>query len=454
MNGKLLIKSGRLSTAVLVGAVVGLIGAPPAFSDNGNKTAGLEKSVVYLETAWTGFVQVPPSADKAGEGYWTDERKYSVTCTGFYVSKTGDIVTAGHCVDPGQGRQVIIDAYLDEQNALDLKQEAYSNWVVEGDQKGSPVGRTVRAIQPNGVDGATITSPTTVQVVDFQATDAGDIALLHLPNTNKETPGLVVAEKAPQVGEDVTSIGFPGDIQDIADQSQIARASFKTGTVSSDQVTPTGVTQIEVSTELAPGMSGGPTVNKDEQVVGVNSSGLTKQAGFNFITYTPDLRSFLQSHNVPLVQPAAPPRGTSPVLWIVIGAVVVAAVAAGLLLLLLRRGRTPKFAGAGPAMGGYAMPGGAGGMYPTQAQMPGASPSGPMTQPAATVAPPPSSEQLGSPAMSGASAAPVGSGNTYPTGGGDATAGQTMAAGKYCPSCGAGHEPDDHFCPQCGKPME
>jgi serine protease Do len=453
MNGKLLFKSGRLSTAVLVGAVVGLIGAPPAFSDNGNQMAGLEKSIVYLETDWTGFVQVPPSADKAGQGYWTDELKYSVTCTGFYVSKSGDIVTAGHCVDPGQGRQVILNGYLNEQNATDLQEQAYTNWVVEGDQKGSAVGRTTRAIQPNGVDGATITSPTTVQVVDFKATDAGDIALLHLPNMNKETPGLVIADKAPQVGDDVTSIGFPGDLQDIADQSQIARTSFKTGTVSSDQVTPSGVTQIEVSTELAPGMSGGPTVNKAEQVVGVNSSGLTKQAGFNFITYTPDLRSFLQSHNVPLVQPPAPPGGTSPILWIVIAAVAALAVAAGLLFLLLRRRRTPQFAAAGPATGDYRTPGGVGGMYPMQAPMPGPSPNGPITQPAATLAPPPPSEHLGSPAMSGGPAAPAGGGSIYPTGGGDTTAGQTSAAGKYCPSCGAGHEPDDHFCPQCGKPM-
>jgi len=187
------------------------------------------------------------------------------------------------------------------------------------------------AIDPDDIGGVVMSS---------KGPDAGDVALLHLPNMNKETPGLVVAQKAPQVGEQVTSIGFPGDIQDITDQSQIARASFKSGTVSSNQVTPSGVTQIEVSTELAPGMSGGPTVNKDDEVVGVNSNGLTTQAGFNFITYTPDLRTFLQSHNVLLVQPPAPPNGGSKTLWYIIGGIVVVlAVAAGLLLLLLRRRR-------------------------------------------------------------------------------------------------------------------
>jgi LPXTG-motif cell wall-anchored protein len=465
MKRSFVLKAVRLPTAVLLGAAVVLTGAPAASSDNGNQTASLEKSIVFLQTDWSGFVQVPPGADKAGQGYWTDKLKYTVTCTGWYVSKSGDIVTAGHCVDPGNGRQVIIDGYLSDQKATNLKDQAYANWVVEGDQKGSPVGRSTRAIQPNGVDGATITSLTTLQVIDSKGPDAGDVALLHLPNMNKETPGLVVAQKAPQVGEQVTSIGFPGDIQDITDQTQIARASFKSGTVSSDQVTPTGVTQIEVSTQLAPGMSGGPTVNKDDEVVGVNSNGLTKQAGFNFITYTPDLRTFLQSHNVPLVQPPAPPSGGSNTLWYVIGGIVVVlAVAAGLLLLLLRRRRTPQFAGAGAPMpsypmqgpGPYPMPG----SVPTQGFAPETSQTGPSSQMAATAPPPqmaatapppPTPESADSAVIGRVSTGPIsGPSGTQPAGG-DTTTSQTGTVGNFCPACGAAHRPDDHFCPQCGK---
>jgi serine protease Do len=451
-------KSVRLVTAMLLGVAVVLTGAPAASSDNGNQTASLEKSIVLLQTDWSGFIQVPPSADTAGNGYWTDKLKYSVTCTGWYVSKSADIVTAGHCVDPGQGRQVVLDGYLADQKATNLKDQAYANWVVEGDQKGSPVGRSMRAIQPNGVDGATITSLTTVQIIDSKGPDAGDMALLHLPNMNKETPGLVVAQKAPQVGEQVTSIGFPGDIQDITDQSQIARASFKSGTVSSNQVTPSGVTQIEVSTELAPGMSGGPTVNKDDEVVGVNSNGLTTQAGFNFITYTPDLRTFLQSHNVLLVQPPAPPSGGSKTLWYIIGGIVVVlAVAGGLLLLLLRRRRTPQFAGAGAPMPSYPMQGS--GPYPTPDSFPtpGSAPeitqTGPSSQMAATAPPPPTPESAESAVMGGASTGPISGGSSTQPVGGDTTTSQTGTGGNFCPSCGAAHRPDDHFCPQCGKPV-
>jgi serine protease Do len=456
MNRSFVLKSVRLLTAMLLGVAVVLTGAPAASSDNGNQTASLEKSIVFLQTDWSGFIQVPPSVDKAGQGYWTDKLKYSVTCTGWYVSKSADIVTAGHCVDPGKGRQVIIDGYLADQKATNLKDQAYANWVVEGDEKGSPVGRGMRAIQPNGVDGATITSVTTVQVMDFKGPEAGDVALLHLPNMNKETPGLVVAQKTPQVGEQVTSIGFPGDIQDITDQSQIARASFKSGTVSSDQVTPSGVTQIEVSTELAPGMSGGPTVNKDDEVVGVNSSGLTTQAGFNFITYTPDLRTFLQSHNVALVQPPAPPSGGSNALWYIIGGIVVVlAVAAGLLLLLRRR-RTPQFAGAGAPMPSYPMQGPGPyptpGSFPTQGSAPQTGQAGPSSQMAATAPPPPTPESADPAAMGGVSTGPISGGSSTRPAGGDTTTSQTGTAANFCPSCGAAHRPEDHFCPQCGKP--
>ncbi len=200
MKRTLITKLVHVLAATLLGAAVVLTGAPTAFSDNGSNTADLEKSIVYLQTKWTGFVQVPPSADAKGQGYWTDRVSYSTSCTAWYVSKTAELITAGHCVDPVQGREVILNGYLQDQKATDLTQDALANWHVEGDEQGSPVGRNVQAIQPQGVDGATITSSTTVQVVDFKATDAGDVALLHLPNMAKETPGLIVAQNAPESG--------------------------------------------------------------------------------------------------------------------------------------------------------------------------------------------------------------------------------------------------------------
>jgi serine protease Do len=448
MKARLIRNSAHLLTTFLLTAAVALTAAPAAKSDNKEALASLEKSIVFLQTQWSGSILVPPSADAAGEGYWTEKLKYSVTCTGWYASASAQIVTAGHCVDPGQGRLVLLDGYLHDQKATSFKDEAYANWRVEGAMGGSPPDRSVRAIQPNGVDGASITSPTTVEVVDVKAPEAGDIALLHVPNLSKPTPGLVIAQNAPQVGDPVTSIGFPGDLQDIADQSQIARASFKTGTISSNQVTPSGVVQIEVSTELAPGMSGGPTVNKDGQVIGVNSRGLTTQAGFNFITNTPDLRSFLMSHNVTLVNPPAPPKTQSSMQWYVIGAaVLIAAAVVGLLLLvLLRRRHAPQFAGAG----GAPIPG-----YPTPGPQPGAVPGWMPGQPPGQTAPisgPPPAPTTAPPAAGAVPPGPTPTGSSR-WGGGDTLTTPTQNAGNFCGSCGAAHSPEARFCPQCGKPL-
>jgi serine protease Do len=450
MNATFIKNSARLFAAFLLAAAVGLTGAPAASSDDKEGLGDLEKSIVLLLTQWSGSILVPPSADAAGQGYWTEKLKYSVSCTGWYASAAAQIVTAGHCVDPGQGRKVLLDGYLQEQKAASLKDKAYANWRVEGDMGGSPPDRSVRAIQPNGLDGATITSPTTVEVVDVKPPEAGDIALLHVPNMSKQTPGLVVAQNSPKVGDSVTSIGFPGDLQDIADQSQIARTSFKTGTVSSNQVTPAGVTQTEVSTELAPGMSGGPTVNKDGRVVGVNSRGLTTQAGFNFVTNTPDLRSFLLSHNVPLVEAPAPPKtGLGPALYIVGGgvALVLAGTFGALVLLMRRRRRTPQFAG-GPPVPGYPMQGPP--PSPPQGWMPPLRPqqTGPKIETPAASQP----VAAGPGSLSGGATDPPPAGGVEQASGNTLT-NHTTAAGQFCGSCGAAHRPDDHFCPGCGKPV-
>lgn len=339
----------RMTVAVLAGlaAIMSMIAvtvsaSAPAGADAAgtNTLAGLEKSLVILQTKWSGEINVPASASTDGVGFWTKPLSAFTTCTGWFASKTGQIVTAGHCVDPAQGRKVLIESFLQDANATDLTQTALVNWTVDGGTTGQPVVANVQAIQPPGVDGSLINSLTTVQVVDFKPTDNGDLALLQLPDATKATPPLIVGSAAPQVGDPITSIGFPGDVRDVGDQSQLARASFKSGTVSSLQVTPQGVTMIEVSDPLSGGMSGGPTVDKNGVVIGINDMTLTGDANFNFVTNTPDLRAFLLSHGVVLAQPAAPKSGIS-MLWYAIGGGValLLALSVSVLAVVLRRKR-------------------------------------------------------------------------------------------------------------------
>ncbi|GIG28289.1 S1 family peptidase [Cellulomonas marina] len=270
--------------------------------------ARLEPSVVQLYIEWKGYVAFP--TDEGSE--WSDEITVPMICTGFFVSDVGQIATAGHCVDPVEGRHALIDAFLgsmvDEgwmtpDEAAGWIGTAYANWAVEGLDAGSDPQRIVYALQPEAVDGIAIEDPLAVQVVDFRAFEEGDVALLKADVTG--TTPLPVAEADPASGMAVTSIGFPGSVQSVVDASRV-RASFKTGSVSSQQISELGVPRTEINADLSGGMSGGPTVDALGNVVGVNSSKINGDQAFNFITDASDLHGWLTAHGVALAPLAVP----------------------------------------------------------------------------------------------------------------------------------------------------
>ena len=129
------------------------------------------------------------------------------------------------------------------------------------------------------------------------------------------------------------------------DPKRIQQPSFKTGTVSSRQVQPTGAPTLEINAQVVSGMSGGPTVNERGHVVGVNSFGVGDgKVGFEFITDTQSLRSLLQRNGVQLAaettpETTPPEEKSSPWPWVIAG--IVGAAAAGLVAAVLR----PKWFG-------------------------------------------------------------------------------------------------------------
>lgn len=256
----------------------------------------VERSVVLIQMTWTGYVHVPANYSNSGEAFWSDLVTAYTGCTGFFVSEDAMIATAGHCVDPTSGKRSVATRFLTDAGSTDLINIAVNNWTVEGEQAGSSPALQITVYQPTNLPGAILTNPQTAQVLDFQPFNNGDNALLRIANM-KGTPPLTLAQKAPSLGEAVTSIGFPGVISDVVDRTTINRASFKPGTISSKQTLPSGAPVIEVSTEIASGMSGGPTVNSANEVVGINSAS-AGEAGFNFITDTDDLRLFLQRNGI------------------------------------------------------------------------------------------------------------------------------------------------------------
>ena len=259
----------------------------------------LDDSVVFLMTTVTGYVLYP--GGEGGEYVWSDEVTAVASCTGWMAGDGGEILTAGHCVDQDEGRSMLIATFLADYDVTEEEMlDAEINWTVEGLKDGSEIEVQVMARQP-AIDGATITDWTPVQIVDVLPFEKGDLALLRANGLRpgSQPPALTVADEDPQTGDNVTSIGFPASIADVSSTMAIQNPSFKTGTVSSRQVSPRGVAGYEINADISAGMSGGPTVDEAGRVVGVNSYTIRGESqAFNFITDTADLRRFLEKNGV------------------------------------------------------------------------------------------------------------------------------------------------------------
>ncbi|WP_219416938.1 trypsin-like peptidase domain-containing protein [Pseudonocardia nigra] len=284
---------------------------PRALSSPEELNAMVEKSIVQITIGWAGYVLY-----STAEGYvWSDEVQYYGSCSGFLVTPTGHIVTAGHCVQPDRARAHVIAAFLDQQvaeglltaaDAQALLPDALVNWKVEGPTDGAPMTRVIQVVQPGAVDGAVLEDPVAAQLVDFRPSAEGDVALLKVEVT--DAVPLPIADDDPKSGTALTAVGFPASVDGVVDGT-LVRASFKTGTASSAQVSPEGVPQIEVNADLSGGMSGGPTVDAEGNVLGVNSFKISgEEQAFNFITDTTDLRDWLRAKGLQLAPPRSAPQ--------------------------------------------------------------------------------------------------------------------------------------------------
>lgn len=337
-----------------------VIGAPIGHADNQVQILQKVKdSIVYVSIAFTGYVQIPGSETDNGQPMWSDATEVDYTCSGFVVDPAGHIATAGHCVniDPATKEDIrsqmianlVDNGRLDESKQQDLTDRAnLDEWLVEGKEAGSPIIRQVQVVQPDGPH-RVISEFTTAQVVDVQNFDDGDNAVIKVSGMPPLQP-LVIADKAPDPGTPLTSVGFPGNIGDSSDQSRLQQPSFKSGTASSQQISKTGVAGTEINADLGSGMSGGPTVdNNTGEVLGINSysqtgSGNGVNQNFNFITNAPALRTFLQKNGVHLE--AAKHAKSFPWMWVIVGIAAVLAMVVGILITLLVRKRRSAPVGA------------------------------------------------------------------------------------------------------------
>ena len=407
--------------------------AQPPTGTTGNPVAESEKSVIQLVQQWRGYIDY-------GNGRSEQVESVSV-CTGFFVTTTGHAVTAGHCVEPAMGRRDLIvtflsglvqDGTLTEDQALGLIPRAVTDWQVQGFQGGSDPKLTVYAVQPRTLEGAVLERSVVAQVLDVRGTDQGDVALLKIDANN--TPALPVATVDPENNTPVTAIGFPAAVAEVVDSTMV-RAEFKSGTVSSHQISPSGVPVTGVNADLSGGMSGGPTVDSLGNVLGVNSFKTQDDQNFNFITDTTDLHEWLQGKRLQLAAPRTPPVAPPPPpvpssripTWVLIalGGTGLVLVVGGVLVARSRRRKE------GPAVPVAAM-------QPEPAQQ--------------SAWPPPSGSDPWNPTTSGSwggaagrPAAQTGWAPTTPPFG-------EYTAARQCASCGTSLPTDSKFCANCGQP--
>ena len=286
-------------TAMLGLAAFGL--APAAHAQQQATTlervSGLvQPGIVFLETTYRGIV-----LGKVEEA--------SSTCTGFFINPDGHFVTAGHCVDKADGREILI-----EQRVTPLLTKINGGIPPSPEQLDAAIRRArVRSAEtpartgPDrevtaayGVDygGLPAGRPLPARVLGLRSFTKGDVALGKL-----EVENVPVLELAPpdsvEVGTNVVSVGYPGSVDDVTDSSTFD-PSFKEGSISSEKTIGDGLVSVwEISAAISPGMSGGPTVDLEGRVVGVNSFFPAEEnQPFNFISPVPEVSRLLADEGV------------------------------------------------------------------------------------------------------------------------------------------------------------
>jgi len=224
------------------------------------------------------------------------------SCTGFGVNSAGYVATAGHCVDlkdtSGIGG-ILLEQVAQQLVAanpaltLDALLADAQKWTIRGATPGAPPVQVAVYVGADEMAGRPQEHLATI--VGSRPLEKGDVALLKIDVT--DLPTLPLATDADvTIGQDVLSVGFPGSVDTTVDAS--LEPSNKDGRISSKK-TKGGVPFYETSAAIAQGMSGGPTVDLQGRVVGINSWGpAVETAAIKFLATSSTLAAFLSEKGV------------------------------------------------------------------------------------------------------------------------------------------------------------
>jgi S1-C subfamily serine protease len=276
---------------------------PPPVAPLEQVQALVQPAVVYEQITWTGYVY-----DETNKGYFTEEPFVtSFQCTGFVVNPDGYVATAGHCVDyDATVREAILSqvvewAYVNEYYEALPSMETIAtfarNWRIDGATTEGTADLDVAVAYGVTVSGEPSGKALPARVVDLRPVGEGDVALLKieaenltvLPLSDNSTTG---------VGTEVVSVGYPASVDLVTDAS--FNPSFKEGTISAEKTTEGGLLPVyEISAAVSGGMSGGPTVGLDGDVIGVNSFKIEGETQpFNFVQPSSNVDELLRAEGV------------------------------------------------------------------------------------------------------------------------------------------------------------
>jgi S1-C subfamily serine protease len=246
-------------------------------------SAVVAPAIAYLETTWTAWL-----VDEYGD-YFNNGEPYTVRsrCSGFVVNPDGVIMSAGHCVDPAEihkdlvvkaAQQAYADGSWTARTVNELVEHGWLNWKLEGETAGQlPDPQVTVQLSPEaGGD------ELPARVRSFTPLNKGDIAILKVEA--RDLPALEIATDDPGIGTEILAVGFPATSDGPTDAT--SGPTFKDGRISSDKTRNDGLLPVlEISAAVSGGMSGGPTVDLEGKVVGVNSfKPRGESQPFNFIS--------------------------------------------------------------------------------------------------------------------------------------------------------------------------
>jgi serine protease Do len=271
----------------------------------------VQPSIVYLRTTWKAEMYDPVNGDPVRHWLRPDRRKtfeVSFTCSGFFVGPEGHIVTAGHCaqydstirvalIEEAARWAIACDCYYATRRDDLIRRFARQDWIVRSRKRDLDVayGANAAGLPAGRALPARLLGIRRARIDDTE--DSGDVALLKIEG--EDLPGLLLAsDEDLSVGTDVAAVGYPASVDFVTDTS--FAPSFKEGTVSSVQTIERGLQKVyEISAAVSGGMSGGPAVDLEGRVIGVNSFGISGEPQpFNFVRPTEIVRELLVDKGV------------------------------------------------------------------------------------------------------------------------------------------------------------